>query len=103
MKIKAQSPSRQESGQFLTICVIITVASSLSFTPLAPNNPSIPTSTNNKHRDKSKDSNDPFDEAREVERRRAPRGESYNDPGPKPKKVAYVVFNGRSLGIFHNW
>lgn len=102
MKIKGQTSCCNESGQSLTICVIIAVASSLSFTLFASNNQSIPTPAGNKHHDKSEGSNEAVDEAREVERRRA-REELYRDPGPKPKKVAYVVLNGRSLGIFNSW
>lgn len=56
--------------------------------------------------DESDAAADPFDDAREVERRRAPHSDSQASPHDNKKKrpyAAYVVFNGRSLGIFYNW
>lgn len=51
----------------------------------------------------SEEESEPFNEAREIERRRAPRGKSQGTPNCRAEKVAYVVFNGRKLGVFYNW
>lgn len=48
---------------------------------------------------------DPFEEARQVAIRRAPvRLEpASEEEEDEPKKVAYVVYEGRDLGVFYNW
>lgn len=67
------------------------------------NKPSISVPRKGKCDIKSEEESGPFDEAREVERRRAPRRGSQAAPRRRDEKVAYVVFNGRKLGIFYNW
>lgn len=79
-------------------------------TPISPilftsTKPSISAPAKDTPDDESGESDDAFDNAREVERRRAPRKNSQATPRgkTKPSYEAYVVFHGRALGIFKNW
>lgn len=82
--------------------------SSILFTSTTPSI-SVPTPARSFRDDESEATVDPFDAAREIERRRAPHAPGGNleaTPRGKTKKpsyAAYVVFNGRQLGIFYNW
>lgn len=82
-----------------------TVPNSVSSILFTSTKPSISIPVEDTHDDESEATADAFDDAREVERRRAPHSSSQVSHGinKKPFYEAYVVFNGRDLGIFYNW